>query len=273
MFSFTVTPRTDFSASGGERFLQSPFWAAFKSRHGWKSLFFDVRTEGCETFTVSVLVRRFGKFFSIAYIPMMPFFSKKANGAFGEKGDAESFAFDECGEDGGSAEAGENADAVSYAYFLSEFSEALKPFLPKHTLCIRFDPAIDFYSLASRNLFAASLRKAAASEKLSIVKTKTDIQPPDTTIVDLTKSENELLGASGATISALPKKKASSFAHTVRMHRGTISAFAREIRRAAFLTIRRKIARSTFFTNCIRRPPCVTASRFTQKNITKTSSR
>ena len=195
MFSFTVTPRTDFFASGGERFLQSPFWAAFKSRHGWKSLFFDVRTEGCETFTVSVLVRRFGKFFSIAYIPMMPFFSKEANVAFGEKDDAESFAFDECGEDGGSVEAGENADVVSYAYFLSEFSEALKPFLPKHTLCIRFDPAIDFYSLASRDLFVASLRKAAASEKLSIVKTKTDIQPPDTALIDLTKSENELLGA------------------------------------------------------------------------------
>ena len=199
MFSFTIAPLSPRSlADGGERFLQSPFWAAFKSRHGWKSLFFDVRSEGGGAFTVSVLVRRFAKYFSIAYIPMMPFFSKGANGVFSEKGDAESSTVDECAEDGESAEPGENeryADAASYAHFLAEFSEALKPLLPKHTLCIRFDPAIDFYSLASRDLFVASLQKASASEKLAIVKTKTDIQPPDTAIVDLTKSENELLGA------------------------------------------------------------------------------
>ena len=190
MFSFTIAPRSPISlADGGERFLQSPFWAAFKSGHGWKSLFFDVRSEGGGAFTVSVLVRRFAKYFSIAYIPMMPFFSKGSNGAFSKKGDAESFAVDGCGEDG------ESAEALSYAQFLAEFSESLKGFLPKRTLCIRFDSSLDFYSIASRDFFVAELKQAAASEKLAIVKTKTDIQPPDTAIVDLTKSENELLGA------------------------------------------------------------------------------
>ena len=190
MFAFTIAPLSPRSlADGGERFLQSPFWAAFKSRHGWKSLFFDVRTEECKTFTVSVLVRRFGKFFSIAYIPMIPFFSKGANGVFSEKGDAESFAVDGCGEDG------ESAEALSYAQFLAEFSESLKGFLPKHTLCIRFDSSLDFYSISSRDFFVAELKQEAASEKISIVKTKTDIQPPDTTLIDLTKSEDELLSA------------------------------------------------------------------------------
>ena len=190
MFSFTIAPRSPISlADGGERFLQSPFWAAFKSQHGWKSLFFDVRSEAGGAFTVSVLVRRFAKYFSIAYIPMMAFFSKGSNGAFSKKGDAESFAVDGCGEDG------ESAEALSYAQFLAEFSESLKGFLPKRTLCIRFDSSLDFYSIASRDFFVAELKQAAASEKLAIVKTKTDIQPPDTTLIDLTKSEDELLSA------------------------------------------------------------------------------
>lgn len=176
MFAFTIAPLSPRSlADGGERFLQSPFWAAFKSLHGWKSLFFDVRSEGGGVFTVSVLVRRFAKYFSIAYIPMMPSFlhDETQNGVAGD-----------C-----------RADAASYAQFLAEFSESLKGFLPKRTLCIRFDSSLDFYSISSRDFFVAELKQAAASEKLAIVKTKTDIQPPDTTLIDLTKSEDELLSA------------------------------------------------------------------------------
>ena len=176
MFAFTIAPLSPRSlADGGERFLQSPFWAAFKSLHGWKSLFFDVRSEGGDAFTVSVLVRRFAKYFSIAYIPMMPSFlhGETQNGVAGD-----------C-----------RADAASYAQFLAEFSESLKDFLPKHTLCIRFDSSLDFYSISSRDFFVAELKQAADSEKLEIVKTKTDIQPPDTTLIDLTKSEDELLSA------------------------------------------------------------------------------
>jgi len=78
---------------------------------------------------------------------------------------------------------------------LAEFSESLKGFLPKYTLCIRFDSSLDFYSISSRDFFVSELKQAAASEKLAIVKTKTDIQPPDTTLIDLTKSEDELLSA------------------------------------------------------------------------------
>jgi len=176
VFTFLIAPLSPRSlADGGERFLQSPFWAAFKSRHGWKSFFFDVRSEGGGAFIVSVLVRRFAKYFSIAYIPMMPSFlhDETQNGVAGD-----------C-----------RADAASYAQFLAEFSESLKDFLPKHTLCIRFDSSLDFYSISSRDFFVAELKQAAASEKLAIVKTKTDIQPPDTTLIDLTKSENELLSA------------------------------------------------------------------------------
>ena len=192
MFSFTIAPLSPRSlADGGERFLQSPFWAAFKSGHGWKSLFFDVRSEEGGAFTVSVLVRRFAKYFSIAYIPMMPSFLHDGTGS--DDGTLQNLA--------AKADEKENGGVVrqeyvaSYAQFLAEFSESLKGFLPKHTLCIRFDPALDFYSISSRDSFVASLKQAAASEKISIVKTKTDIQPPDTTLIDLTKSEDEILSA------------------------------------------------------------------------------
>ena len=193
MFAFTIAPLSPRSlADGGERFLQSPFWAAFKSLHGWKSLFFDVRSEGGGAFTVSVLVRRFAKYFSIAYIPMMPSFFYGDTGAAGGTLQNLSTKADE--KENGLAGV-RPEDAASYAQFLAEFSKSLKGFLPKHTLCIRFDPAFDFYSISSRDSFVAELKQAAASEKISIVKTKTDIQPPDTTLIDLTKSEDELLSA------------------------------------------------------------------------------
>ena len=193
MFSFTIAPLSPRSlADGGERFLQSPFWAAFKSGHGWKSLFFDVRSEGGGAFTVSVLVRRFAKYFSIAYIPMMPSFFYGDTGS--DDGTLQNLSTKADEKENGVA--GDcRAAAASYAQFLAEFSESLKGFLPKHTLCIRFDSSLDFYSIASRDFFVAELKQAAASEKLAIVKTKTDIQPPDTTLIDLTKSEDELLSA------------------------------------------------------------------------------
>ncbi|EPF27337.1 hypothetical protein HMPREF1221_00142 [Treponema socranskii subsp. paredis ATCC 35535] len=193
MFSFTIASLSPRSlADGGERFLQSPFWAAFKSRHGWKSLFFDVRSEEGGAFSVSVLVRRFAKYFSIAYIPMMPSFFYGETGAAGGTSQNLSIKADET-QNGVAGDC--RADAASYAQFLAEFSESLKGFLPKHTLCIRFDSSLDFYSISSRDFFVAELKQAAASEKPAIVKTKTDIQPPDTTLIDLTKSENEILSA------------------------------------------------------------------------------
>nr|WP_222864662.1 peptidoglycan bridge formation glycyltransferase FemA/FemB family protein [Treponema sp. Marseille-Q4130] len=172
--------------------MQSPFWAAFKSLHGWKSLFFDVRSEGGGAFTVSVLVRRFAKYFSIAYIPMMPSFFYGDNGS--DNGTLQNLSIKADEKENGGVGVRQE-DAASYAQFLVEFSESLKDFLPKHTLCIRFDSSLDFYSISSRDFFVAEMKQAAASEKLAIVKTKTDIQPPDTTLIDLTKSEDELLSA------------------------------------------------------------------------------
>ena len=160
------------AARYGQSFLQSAFWADFKTLHGWKPLRFELtvcsdtpsvraalaaadKTQSL-SFELSVLLRSFKRFFSIAYIPLGPDTSLLK------------LAQDELQS------------------FWIRTAEAVKPFLPKNTLCLRFDPPLDFYSLDERGAFVRSISKP-------LVKSLADIQPPDTTVLDLTLSEDELL--------------------------------------------------------------------------------
>ncbi len=160
------------------RFLQSEFWARFKSAHGWKPLFFTVtegdsvapldgygaETDGKETLTV--LVRSFSlklKRFSLAYIPMAP-----ETGAISLQ------------------------ELPSYFQRLQKLASALKAFLPRDTLFVRFDPPIDFANLDDRKL----AQKIPAQHGLTkICKSNVDIQPPDTVLLALDKDEEALLAA------------------------------------------------------------------------------
>jgi len=162
-------------ADSGSRFLQSPFWAAFKAGHGWKPLRFtaELRNDSAAfPFTCSVLIRTFGRAplrFSLAYVPMMPelpFAGRENDGQPGE-----------------------------YARLLNVFSAALRPYLPKNTLCVRFDPPLDFSTCSDRDLFVKSLTKLSRTGRLGIVKTKVDIQPPDTVLLDITQSPDAMLAA------------------------------------------------------------------------------
>ena len=156
----------------GQSFLQSAFWADFKALHGWKPLRFELtvcsdapsvraaRAAADKTqslsFELSVLLRSFKRFFSIAYIPLGP-----------------------------GASLLELAQDELQSFWIRT-AEAVKPFLPKNTLCLRFDPPLDFYSLDERDAFVRSISKP-------LVKSLADIQPPDTTVLDLTLSEDELV--------------------------------------------------------------------------------
>jgi len=140
-------------------FLQSAFWADFKASHGWKPLTVNLCLKDGQTgeekfFTVSVLLRSFKRFFTLAYIPMGPHLSVEA-------------------------------DTEPYQKLLADTAAALKSLLPQNTLCIRMDVPLDFYTIQERNDFCTALskplRKAAA-----------DIQPPDTNVLDLTLSEDEI---------------------------------------------------------------------------------
>ncbi|WP_294430912.1 peptidoglycan bridge formation glycyltransferase FemA/FemB family protein [uncultured Treponema sp.] len=139
-----------------KRFQQTDFWCDFKCAHGWSLV-----KQG----DVNILVRTFKKAFvqfSLAYVPLAP-----------EKSPSES------------------DDA--YIQRISEFSKSVKSSLPRHTLCLRYDIPLDFTHLEEKQAFVSSVPKLAKKTGLKIKKNSVDIQPPDSVILDLSKTEEELL--------------------------------------------------------------------------------
>ena len=161
-------------------FLQTKFWAEFKGNHGWKPYYFtyqngilnedqeycSVPAEGQIKF--ALLLRTFSllklKKLSIAYIPLAPNFP---------------------GLDQNKSE--------EYFLNIESITRDLKKFLPQNTICIRYDIPFDFYSPDERDNFNKDAINYLKSKKSIISKTAVDIQPPDTTILDLSKSEDQLL--------------------------------------------------------------------------------
>lgn len=153
-----------------QRFLQTEFWAEFKCRHGWSSIYFNILPDGnlkkTEHFSpdansqnsLTLLIRKI-KGFNIAYVPMAPEY------------------FDE--------------DRDKYFEKLSLLAKKVKPLLPKKTLFIRFDIPIDFAELNERDSFAHD----KLNPSLGIKKSAVDIQPPDTVLLDITRSEEEILSS------------------------------------------------------------------------------
>lgn len=154
-------------------FLQTDFWASFKEAHGWKSFRVQGRYNpatyldtcaGLKTagFTCSILTRTFslplvGRV-SLAYIPM-------------------GLELPESPEI--------MVESKLYGKILSDFSYNLRRFLEKNTLCIRFDIPIDLLSLEEREAYRKAIPCRFAPD---------NIQPPDTVLVDLTATEDEILG-------------------------------------------------------------------------------
>ena len=180
MFDIKVNEITTTTHTNDGTFLQTPFWCEFKSRHGWKYNRFsleisfsekkdddDLSSEFCSQ-DVSVLTRSFAhNLFSIAYIPLfpkLPFLEQSAD-----------------------------EQTIEFANLISDIAKALKAQLPSNTIAIRFDPYIDFESIEERDLFNVGMKTVAFADGLKMRKNKVDIQPPDTTLVDLTVDEDEIL--------------------------------------------------------------------------------
>lgn len=140
-----------------KHFQQSDFWCDFKCAHGWSKIKYN---------NINILLRSFKKgplSFSIAYVPMAPEFSQKAE------------------------------DEESYFVNLKTICSELKNTLPNNTLCIRFDIPFDFDDVESKNNFLARFYKYSKQLNFNIKKNDVDIQPPDSTFVDLTKDCDTLL--------------------------------------------------------------------------------
>lgn len=149
-----------------KRFQQSDFWCEFKCAHGWKSINHK---------NINVLIRTFKKgplSFSLAYVPMAPEFESKSSvPGFEEQAQGE----------------------VDYIKSLKTFSDEIKPLLPKNTLFVRFDIPLDMPSVEVRDDYLSRLGELSDFAKVNLKKPKTDIQPPDSTFLDLSLSEEDLL--------------------------------------------------------------------------------
>ncbi len=204
--SGVTVQKLEFSPSGNEgSFLQTPFWGLFKSRHGWKLIraraSFGAGELSQKQFDFSILVRSFAKgFFSLAYVPMFP--SAEVLQAAGV-GANDSPNANEGGvaNDSASAKEGGKANVAAapspkvFCALLDEIAVALKALLPANTICVRFDPQVEFSAPDERDAFNKSVKAAAKKGRFLCEKSAVDIQPPDTTQVDLTRTEEEILAA------------------------------------------------------------------------------
>ena len=152
---------------------------------------------------LAVLNRSFAKgFFSIAYIPLFP---KLPYECTPEEVLDKAFSDETENTVVESAETTVNSvlinqeiitpetQAIEFAHFLSELAIALKTELPKNTIAIRFDPDVSFTNPEDRDLFNYGMQLITYADRLKIRKNSVDIQPPDSTLVDLTGTEEEIL--------------------------------------------------------------------------------
>ena len=222
MFDIKIKPIESSAHENDGTFLQTPFWCQFKARHGWTYRRFEVEytlpplnaeENNCEKSKetlkhvqgdsgtkqgdsvrseLAVLNRSFAKgAFSIAYIPLFPKLPYECTSeelldkAFDEEGDASVLAGQEI--------ITPETQTIEFVHLLSELAAALKTELHKNTIAIRFDPDVIFSTPDDRDLFNYGMKTVAYADHIKLKKNSVDIQPPDSTLVDLTGTEEEIL--------------------------------------------------------------------------------
>lgn len=220
MFDIQIEKIDSTAHTNDGSFLQTPFWCEFKEAHGWKYERFEITVNipvevgerDCEadekdscgaenggknatserrTYEAGVLVRHFAKgLFSLAYVPLFPPLlyectsEEKLDDAFDYENQIA--LIDE-------APVTPETQAIEFASFIAELTAALKPYLPKNCICVRYDPDVCFKTPSERDAFNYGLKVISFADKLRLKKTRVDIQPPDSTQIDLTASEDEIL--------------------------------------------------------------------------------
>ncbi len=189
MYSIALKPLTN-DVPESYHFLQTRFWASFKAMHGWTPYFFEGTATKADNqnirFNITVLVRKLKSFISIAYIPLGVKLPKTADTAAESSDSTSSF------ENEGSQI---QYDSSEYLLLLQDIARELKKLLPPTVFCIRFDPPIEFFTNEDRANYLRMYIKADGSEKILLKKSPTDVQPPDTVLLPLYKTEEELLSA------------------------------------------------------------------------------
>ncbi len=159
-------------ASSGCSFLQTSFWARFKSFAGWKPHFLSVGM-GKTRFPLVVLQRSIGRVFTFAYVP-----------------------------DGPAVDVPE----PSRSALLAELGSSLRSVLGANCLFVRFDPPWTVGDAAEGNGIPGESRGDGPASQSAIPvgtgrpgfapplrKAVADVQPPDTVLLDLRSPGEELL--------------------------------------------------------------------------------
>ena len=225
MFDIKIKPIESSAHENDGTFLQTPFWCNFKARHGWTYRRFEVeytlpplnaeenmvvecsRSERIETpgivkTELAVLNRSFAKgAFSIAYIPLFPKLPYECtpeeviNKAFESDENVVSIRSSDYSTTGVISQEiiTPETQTIEFVHLLNEIAAALKPELPKNTIAIRFDPDVIFSTPEDRDLFNYGMKTVAYADRIKLKKNSVDIQPPDSTLVDLTGTEEEIL--------------------------------------------------------------------------------
>ena len=166
---YKVDIKEVYSTKNASSFLQSDFWARFKEKHGWAPhhLCVEYQDEESEnTFYFTLLTRCLGASFFIGYVPMFPNILKEKD---------------------------------SYSELLTSITKAFYKQFKSTLIFIRFDIDLDFKvdnALGEASHTDMAKRPCILLKKTNnfyLAKAKTDIQPPDTVILDLTLTDDELL--------------------------------------------------------------------------------
>jgi lipid II:glycine glycyltransferase (peptidoglycan interpeptide bridge formation enzyme) len=126
----------------------------------------NIHTSSLGNTRLTVLVRSFtflAKKFSIAYVPMAP----------------ESISTPVASQE--------------YLGYLQTLSQQLKQFIPSDSLCVRFDPPIDFLTVDERDEFVNNIPTVCKKNAISVLVSPTAVQPPDTVLLSLDKTEDQIL--------------------------------------------------------------------------------
>lgn len=221
MFTIKINEITDSQNTNTGYFQQTPFWGEFKSRHNWKNLRFsldieypaDEEEQDCnhnqnakpvETLNhteLSVLTRTFAKgTFTLAYIPLFPHLPYKCTdeNTIDAIFDEDATCTEVVTKNENEIVVRENlvtaeTQTIEFVHLMNNISKALKPYLPKNTICIRFDPAVEFLAPELRDDYIQGMKLVAFADKIHLKKNKVDIQPPDSTQINLVPAEEEIM--------------------------------------------------------------------------------
>ena len=159
--------------TSAQHFLQSRLWAEFKKEQGWSYRQYEVHSPGTRSFLLTVLLRQLSPFGFLAYIPMGPSILITNDSRLPET-------------------------VEKRKLFLVNLAEKLVSLLPTYVFLIRFDPPWECAmrsgdsQVFSRQDFPL-IPCTGGKTPCSLRKAVSDIQPPDTVMLDLGQPLDALL--------------------------------------------------------------------------------